>query len=68
MLQSYIFIRYLCKYKAKIIPKCQMMAKVIPCFLPRLVTKKYPAVNLAGYRMKHFVGEVIFFLAFWIVG
>jgi len=23
-----------------------MMAKVIPCFLPRLVTKKYPAVNL----------------------
>ena len=64
MLQIYIFIRYLCKYKAKIIPKCQMMAKVIPCFLPRLVTKKYPA----GYRMKHFVGEVIFFLAFWIVG
>ena len=46
MLQSYIFIRYLCKYKAEIIPKCQMMAKVIPCFLPRLVTKKYPAVNL----------------------
>ena len=67
MLQSYIFIRYLCKYKAKIIPKCQMMAKVIPCFLPRLVTKKYPAVNLPD-RMKHFVGEVIFFLAFWIVG
>ena len=46
MLQSYIFIRYLCKYKAKIIPKCQMMAKVIPCFLPRLVTQKFPAVNL----------------------
>ena len=46
MLQSYIFIRYLCKYEAKIISKCQMIAKVIPCFLPRLVTKKYPAVNL----------------------
>lgn len=68
MLQSYIFIRYLCKYKAKIIPKCQMMAKVIPCFLPRLVTKKISGSQPAGYRMKHFVGEVIFFLAFWIVG
>lgn len=67
MLQSYIFIRYLYKYKAKIISKCQMMAKVIPCFLPRLVTK-ISGSQPAGYRMKHFVGEVIFFLAFWIVG
>lgn len=46
MLQSYIFIRYLCKYKAEIISKCQVMARGLSCFLPRLVTKKYPAVNL----------------------
>lgn len=46
MLQSYIFIRYLCKYEAEIISKCQSVVRVIPCFLPRLVTKKYPAVNL----------------------
>lgn len=46
MLQSYIFIRYLCKYKAEIISKCQMSTRKLSCFLPRLVTKKYPAVNL----------------------
>ena len=57
MLQSYIFIRYLCKYKAKIIPKCQMMAKVIPCFLPRLVTKKYPAVNLPDIERSTSLGK-----------
>ena len=30
--------------------------------------KKISGSQPAGYRMKHFVGEVIFFLAFWIVG
>ena len=30
--------------------------------------KKKSGSQPAGYRMKHFVGEVIFFLAFWIVG
>ena len=30
--------------------------------------KKISGSQSAGYRMKHFVGEVIFFLAFWIVG
>ena len=30
--------------------------------------KKISGRQPAGYRMKHFVGEVIFFLAFWIVG
>ena len=29
--------------------------------------KKISGSQPAGYRMKHFVGEVIFFLAFWIV-
>ena len=30
--------------------------------------KKISGSQSAGYRMNHFVGEVIFFLAFWIVG
>ena len=30
--------------------------------------KKISGSQPAEYRMKHFVGEVIFFLAFWIVG
>ncbi len=30
--------------------------------------KKISGSQPAGYRMKHFVGEVIFFLAFWIMG
>ena len=64
MLQSYIFIRYLCKYKAKIIPKCQMMAKVIPCFLPRLVTKKYPAVMLPDIMVSKLYFEQITSVAF----
>ena len=39
------------------------------CFLfAKIDDKKISGSQPAGYRMKHFVGEVIFFLAFWIVG
>lgn len=68
MLQSYIFIRYLCKYKAEIISKCQMSTGKLSCFLPRLVTKKISGSQPAGYRTEHFVEEVNLFLAFWIMG
>ena len=40
-----------------------MMAKVIPCFLPRLVTK-ISGSQPAGYRMKHFVGGSDLFPSF----
>ena len=45
-LQIYILIWYLCILEDKILSKCQGMGWGIGCFLPRLVTKKYPAVNL----------------------
>ncbi len=57
MLQSYIFIRYLCKYKAEIISICQMSTGKLSCFLPRLVTKKYPAVNLPDIERSTSLGS-----------
>jgi hypothetical protein len=46
MLQIYILIWYLCILEDKRLSKCQEVGRGMGCFLPRLVTKKYPAVNL----------------------
>ena len=46
MLQIYILIWYLCILEDKRLSKCQEWRWVITSFLPILVTKKYPAVNL----------------------
>ncbi|EEO56163.1 hypothetical protein BSCG_03089 [Bacteroides sp. 2_2_4] len=46
MLQIYILIWYLCIFEDKRLSKCQEWRRVITSFLPILVTKKYPAVNL----------------------
>ncbi|EEZ05598.1 hypothetical protein HMPREF0102_00597 [Bacteroides sp. 2_1_22] len=45
-MQIYILIWYLCIFEDKILSKCQDVGSEMGCFLPRLVTKKYPAVNL----------------------
>ena len=46
MLQIYILIWYLRILEDKRLSKCQEWRWVITSFLPILVTKKYPAVNL----------------------
>lgn len=46
MLQIYILIWYLCIFEDKRLSKCQEWRWVLTSFLPILVTKKYPAVNL----------------------
>lgn len=46
ILQTYILIWYLCNLNVERLSKCQEWVEGDSCFLPILVTKKYPAVNL----------------------